>query len=85
MHPVPAQAPAGVLSSRDRPPAAFAWLTGGADPEAVRHLGRGFRPAEAGRAEVRYREPETSGAEMIQVRRADARADLVLLPLAHIS
>ena len=79
VHPPPAGASTGVLPWRERPTAALASLTASGCSDAVRHHGRGFLPAESGRAEGYYRKPEASGAEMIQVRRAHSRANASLL------
>ena len=85
MHPVAADAPAGVLAWRDRPSAVLASLTDSARPDAVRHRERSFGLGKPDRAESCYRQAQASRAEVVQVRRADPRADLCLLLSAHTS
>lgn len=75
VHPVSADAPAGVLPWRDGSSAAFASIADRAGPDEVRHYKQCFLLAERCRAEGRDRKPEASGAEMVQVRRAYPRAD----------
>jgi hypothetical protein len=85
VHPVSADTPADVLPWRDGPSAAFASATGGVGTDCVQHRERCFRPAERCRAEGRYRQPETPGAEIVQVRRADSCADMYGWLSAHVS
>jgi hypothetical protein len=85
VHPVSADLPARVLPWRNGPSAAVTSVAGGAGPDAVRHEERYFLPAWHCRAEGRYRKPEASGADMVQVRRAYPRADACWLLSAHAS
>jgi hypothetical protein len=85
MHPVSVNAPAGVLPCRDGPSATFASVTGGAGSDGVGCEERSFRSAERCRAEGRYRKPEASRAEVVQVRREYPRADVCLLLSTHVS
>jgi hypothetical protein len=67
------------------PSAAFAWLTRGPSAGAVGHHKSSVLSAEADWTEGCHRKPEAAGAEMSQVRRAYARANLCVLPPAHTS